>query len=504
VIIFTSNNEEKEGKESARLFSNALSGRVIELKSHGHYTEEDMKTNEFPELLEILLNSPWFGPGNLINSKDFNGLDNNIAKDKIISLLESKQLGKRTINFRLKDWLVSRQRFWGTPIPMINCGKCGIVPVPEDDLPVVLPDNIKMLNNKNPLAENKDFLNVKCPICKGLAKRESDTMDTFVNSSWYFLRYVDPKNSKEIFDKKKAKYWCPVDFYIGGKEHACLHLIYSRFYTKFLRDLGLIDFDEPAIRLFNQGMLHGGDGEKMSKSKGNVVLPEEVSKKYGIDAARFFLVSLASADKDRDWNDHGIEGSSRFLKKIYNYFSDVKVGKSSDRMLHGINKAIKDVTEQIENLRYDTCAIILRNLFDSLESEMSKNELDNLILLISPFCPHLSEELWEILGNKPFASTAKWPLYDKSKINIKFDKQDEANDKTVSDIINITGLLRGKKPSKVYLYVLPNEFDYYSVDLISKRVNLEIKIFKVNDQAKYDPENKSSKAKPGKPAIYLE
>jgi leucyl-tRNA synthetase len=275
--------------------------------------------------------------GTLINSGKFNSLDNDEAKEHITKYLESKKLGKKVVNFKLRDWLISRQRFWGTPIPIIYCDECGIVPVPEKDLPVELPEDIKFTSERNPLIGNKEFVEVKCPKCGGKGRRETDTMDTFVNSSWYFLRYCDAKNKKEIFDKNKVKYWMPIDFYIGGAEHACMHLIYFRFYTKFLRDLGLFNFDEPTLHLFNQGMVHGEDGSVMSKSLGNVVDPLDIVKKYSADTLRMFLVSVAAPDKDSSWSNTGIESIHKFLLKFINYSLDVKKGKSSPKLESKLN-----------------------------------------------------------------------------------------------------------------------------------------------------------------------
>ncbi len=484
------------------------SGMVMAVPAHDQRDFDFAQKYKIPIKFVIASNNTqkeaYKGPGKLVDSEEFTGLENEAAKEKITKYLESKKIGKKTVNFRLKDWLISRQRFWGTPIPIINCASCGPVPVPEKDLPVVLPEEVKFIEAKNPLTEHKVFLKVNCPKCGKSAERETDTMDTFVNSSWYFLRYCDAQNKKEIFDKKKVSYWCPIDLYIGGKEHACLHLIYFRFYTKFLRDLGLIKFDEPAVRLFNQGMLHGEGGEKMSKSKGNVVLPEHVSVKHGIDSARLFLMSLASPEKDRDWSENGIEGSARFLNKVYNYIENVKLKKSSEKVQHKINRAIKQVSMHIEELRYDQALIKLRNLFDSLESEIAKEDAEKAIILLSPFCPHLAEELWEMVKNKPFVSLAAWPKADEKKINEKFDKEDEATNKVVADIVNILGLIKERTPEKVYLYAIPNEYDSYNIKEIEKRVNKQVIIFKVNDKNKHDPQNKSQKAKPGKPAIYLE
>ncbi len=443
--------------------------------------------------------------GHLINSGGFTGMNNLDAIEEITKYLEKKKLGKKTIQYKLKDWLISRQRYWGTPIPVIYCDKCGIVPVPEKDLPVLLPEKVKF-GEGNPLATNKDFIETTCPKCKGKARRETDTMDTFFDSSWYFLRYCDPKNNEIPFDKNKVKYWMPVDQYIGGAEHACMHLIYARFFTKALRDLGFLDFDEPFKRLFNQGMLHGEDGFVMSKSRGNVVLPEEVSKKYGIDTARLFLVSVASPDKDVQWSENGIEGSLKFIKKLFNYFENIKLSKSSERVESKLNKTIKEVTEDIDNFRYNLAVIKLRKLFETFEEEISKETLETFLKLMHPFCPHITEELWHKLGNTTFISLEKWPVADESKINEKFEEQEKIIENTVSDINNIVKIMRnkGKKAEKVYLYVLPNEIDIYNKQEIEKRTQLAIEIFSVADKNKYDPENKAKKAKPNKPAIYIE
>jgi len=284
--------------------------------------EEVLETDIFKEdrnglLIYMGKNEAYVGEGKLCNSGEFDGSLNVEAKDKIVDWLEDR--AKKIVNYKLRDWGVSRQRYWGTPIPIVYCKKCGVVPVPEKDLPVVLPKDVKF-GEGNPLETNEDWLQCKCPRCGGGARRESDTMDTFVNSSWYFLRYADPKNAEKIFDFDRVKYWNPVDVYIGGAEHACMHLLYARFYTKFLRDIGVLDFDEPFSKLFHQGMLHAEDGRKMSKSLGNVVEPIETMRKYGVDATRWFLVSVASPDKNFDWNERGIEGSARFLRKVWGFY----------------------------------------------------------------------------------------------------------------------------------------------------------------------------------------
>ncbi|MBW2978065.1 class I tRNA ligase family protein, partial [Candidatus Woesearchaeota archaeon] len=392
------------------------------------------------------------GQGYMFRSDQFNGMSVPEAKQKMGEWMVKKKYAKKSVAYSLRDWLVSRQRYWGTPIPVIHCNKCGVVPVPEKDLPVLLPEDVKF-GKGNPLATNKKFVDVECPKCKEKAKRETDTMDTFFDSSWYFLRYCDNKNKKKAFDTKKVQYWMPVDQYIGGAEHACMHLIYARFFVKALRDLGLLKFDEPFTKLFNQGMLHGDDGYVMSKSRGNVVLPETISKKYGIDTARFFLVSIASPDKDLQWSDQGIQGSARFINKTWNYFDSVKIGKSSSKVESKLNKAIKGITEDIENFRYNLAIIKIRELFDSFEPEVNKYTLEKFLKLMHPFCPHLTEELWEKIGGKGFISLAKWPEYDESKIDLKAEANEELVHQTVSDVDSIIKLGKVEKPKEIVLFV---------------------------------------------------
>mgnify|MGYP003962596711 FL=1 len=481
-------------------------GMVMSVPAHDQRDFDFAKKYKI-EMKEVIssknqeLTQAYKGEGKLINSEEFNGTESKEAKDKITQLLQKNKLGKKTTQLKFKDWLVSRQRYWGTPIPVINCESCGQVPVSEKDLPIELPYDVKF-GEGNPLETNKEFTDVHCPKCNGDAKRETDTMDTFFDSSWYYLRYCDP-NAKEMFNQKAVDYWMPADFYIGGAEHACMHLIYARFFTKALRDLGMLSFDEPFTKLFNQGMLHAQGGEKMSKSKGNVVLPEVISKKYGVDSARFFLVSLAAPDKARDWDEKGIDSTFKFLNRVHEYIKTVKVGKSTPRTEHRVNRAIEQIEEDIQSFNYHTATIKLRTLFDKLESQISKKDLESVIKLFAPFCPHLAEEFWEIIGNKPFISLESWPKVNKSKINEKFDKEEEFTDKAVSDIINILNLIK-TETKKVYLYVLPNDLEFYNLENISRRTNKEIAIYKVNDKDKYDPENKSKKSKPGKPAIFIE
>ncbi|MCK5043377.1 leucine--tRNA ligase [Candidatus Pacearchaeota archaeon] len=465
---------------------------------------------------KITNDGAYTGLGKLINSEKFNGLENEKAKEEITKYLEhrsvypkvrntgAKKLGRKVVQFKLRDWLISRQRYWGTPIPIVYCEKCGIVPIPEKDLPIKLPKNVEF-GKGNPLETNEKWIKIKCPKCDGDARRETDTMDTFVNSSWYFLRYCDPNNKKKIFDMQKVKDWMPIDQYIGGAEHACMHLIYCRFYTKFLRDLGLLNFDEPIKKLFHQGMLHGDDGEKMSKSKGNILNPLDTIANYSTDSLRLALMSFASPDSDSNWDEKVLIGSHKFLKKIADYFENVKIKNINNIKFESkLNKIIKEVTSQIGNFKYNLAIIKLRDLFNSLPNEVSQKVLEKSLKLLHVFCPHITEELWEKIDNKNFISLSKWPEVDESKIDERFEKQEQFVEKLVGDIQHVIKLL-DKKIKNVFVYVLPNEKNIYveNLDLISKRIGTKLKIYAVNDKEKYDPENKSKKVKPGRPGIYL-
>ncbi len=490
------------------------SGMVMAVPAHDQRDFEfakkyniQIKQVILPEKQQKKYENAYLGKGVLINSEKFSGIENEKAKNEITEFLSKKNLARKITQYKLRDWGFSRQRYWGTPIPMINCAKCGLVPVPEKDLPVKLPEKVEF-GKGNPLETNEKWLKVKCPKCGNKeAKREPDTMDTFFDSSWYFLRYPDNKNSKKPFDKKIVEKWLPVDQYIGGAEHACMHLIYARFFTKALRDLGYLNFDEPFTKLFNQGMLHGEDGEKMSKSKGNVINPDEVSKKYGMDTARFFLLSLATPEKQRDWSEQGIQGSLKMIKNIFTKFERIKIIKKADEKTESkLNKIIKEVTNQIENFKYNLAIIKIRELFNSLPEETSKEVLEKSLQLLHPFCPHITEELWQGLGNKNLISLSQWPKTEENKINEKFDKQEQVIEKIVTDIINIVKIIESKGQSKknAFIYVLPNEVEFFNEDEISKRTNKNVKVFAVNNSEKYDPNNISKKTKPGKPGIYLE
>ena len=376
--------------------------------------------------------------GVLINSGEFNGLTCVEAQKKLTDIAAARGFGKATVTFRLKDWGVSRQRYWGTPIPMIHCERDGLVPVPYEHLPVVLPPQIEITQQGgSPLARVPDFVNVTCPKCGGPAKRETDTMDTFVDSSWYFYRYTDAKNNSEPFDPAVVKYWFPIDQYIGGVEHAILHLIYSRFWTKVMRDLGLIENDEPVRRLFTQGMVIK-DGAKMSKSKGNVVSPDDMVARYGADSARMYSLFAAPPDRDLDWQEDGVAGVSRFLARVYRLaMKYARVARSSDdatpdtrnatelRLLRKLHRTIAKITLDFEGRwHFNTCVAAIMELMNELQAadaQLAAGEvsapvirelLRSLVLLLAPFAPHLSAELWEELGEKSAVLRAPWPVSD--------------------------------------------------------------------------------------------
>ncbi len=487
-------------------------GAVMAVPAHDKRDYEFAKKYNLPikEVIQggNIKKEAYVGQGQLTNSDPdrFDGLDNDCAMVEISNYIKNEKFGKKAVHYKLRDWLISRQRYWGTPIPVIYCDKCGIAPLKEEDLPLKLPEKVDYKSEGNPLNHVKDWVNVKCPKCKSNAKRETDTMGGFVDSSWYFLRFCSPNNNKDAFDKKEVDYWMPVDQYIGGIEHAVGHLIYSRFFTKVLRDMKLLKFDEPFQRLFNQGIVYK-DGHKMSKSFGNVVYQTDISNKYGIDTARIFLMSVSNPESDMEWSDKGVDGSFRFLQKIHK-ISELKFKKIDGKGQHKRNLTIKNFTENIEQFKFNMAVIELMKYADYLLENPSKEGYEDLLKMISPFAPHTAEEIWHNIGNKSFISLEKWPKHDQKKINSKFEEEEKLIEKLVNDINNIVRLFKekGKEVAKAFVYVLPKELDNYSDSLseLQKRTSLEIKIFSVADKNKYDPESKSSKTKPGKPAIYLE
>lgn len=411
------------------------------------------------------------------------------AMGPIIEYIEKNGFGKRTVNYKLRDWLISRQRYWGTPIPIIYCSKCGIVHVPYEDLPVRLPkpEKCKFTGQGNPLETCKEFVETKCPKCNVKAKRETDTMDTFVDSAWYFIRYCSPKYDKAPFDKEKAEYWMPVDQYIGGIEHAILHLLYARFFTKALRDLGLATVDEPFARLLTQGMVIK-DGAKMSKSLGNVVDPAEISEKYGPDTARLFILFAALPEKELEWSDKGVKGSFRFLNRVYKlvedninnislkHYEEHKLNDSDKYVLSKMHLTIKNVTQHIENFEFSLAIGKIMEFIDILHKYKEKNKsvfdeaIKNLALMMLPFTPHLSEELWHMIKMEGFASLQEWPSYDENKIDKKAEAITTFIENTKKDIIKILSLIEMEKPKKITLFVA----DKWKYDFIEKLKN-EIK-----------------------------
>ena len=395
-----------------------------------------------------------------INSGEFSGLPTEQAKEKMAAFAESKSIGKKEIIFRLKDWGISRQRYWGTPIPVIYCPNDGLVAVPDKDLPVVLPPNPNLTGEgDSPLATTPEFVNTTCPKCGGPARRETDTMDTFVDSSWYFYRYCDPHNSNAPFDSATVKYWFPIDQYIGGITHAILHLLYSRFWCKVMRDLGLIDHSEPAARLFTQGMVLKG-GAAMSKSKGNVVGAHEMADKYGADTGRLYTLFAAPPEKDLEWSEESIDGAWRFLNRVYrlierhaNTLRDAKAAASTvsattskeKRLLRKAHQTLQRVTSDFETRWHFNSAIALimeltneiyacEPLEEGVREEVQKEVLEMLLLMLAPMTPHIAEEMWEMLGHSNGLWTSAWPT-----ANAELAKDDQ-----VEVPVQINGKLRGK------------------------------------------------------------
>jgi leucyl-tRNA synthetase len=400
---------------------------------------------------------PYSGTDSLLmNSGEFSGLACEEAMKKMAALAEEKGFGKATTTYRLKDWGISRQRYWGTPIPMIYCEKDGIVPVPEEQLPVVLPENVEItLTGGSPLGRLPEFVNVNCPKCGGPARRETDTMDTFVDSSWYFYRYTSPIDGAP-FDSPTANYWFPIDQYIGGVEHAILHLIYSRFWTKFMRDLGLIKNDEPATRLFTQGMVIKS-GAKMSKSLGNVVSPDDMVEKYGADSARMYSLFAAPPDRDLDWQDAGIEGIYRFLGRVYRFIAQNPVkadGSTFDpqalspearKVQRKLHQTIKRITDDFNGRwHFNTCVAALMELLNEYQASaaavqsapqaFAADAQRKFVIMLHPFAPYLAHELWEMLGERSNLLKKPWPKYDPAL----------AKEEEIEYVVQVNGKIRAR------------------------------------------------------------
>lgn len=405
--------------------------------------------------------------GVLVNSAEFSGMDIKAAMKGIMDKAEAEGFGKRRVNYRLRDWLISRQRYWGAPIPVIYCDDCGEQLVPEDQLPVMLPEDVKFEQGSvSPLAQSESFVNCTCPKCGKPARRETDTMDTFICSSWYYLRYTDPHNDKLPFAKDKVNYWAPVDQYIGGIEHAILHLLYSRFFTKVLRDAGMVDFAEPFTNLLTQGMVLK-DGGKMSKSKGNVVSPEEIIGQYGADTARLFILFAAPVDRDLDWSDDGVAGAYRFLRRVWRIMEifEEKIKSSSDeydvtaltaeekelrRVLH---TTIKKVTEDIrDRFMFNTAISSIMELVNAFYAFQDSKTINgglvrevslNLLKMLAPFAPHITEELWSILVAQGSIHQQQWPQYEEAAtVQAEVEIVLQINGKVRDRIMIATGISR--------------------------------------------------------------
>lgn len=466
-------------------------GAVMAVPAHDERDFEFAKKFNLP-IIEVVKGGkelPFTQYGTLVNSGEFNGLKSEEAKTKIIEKLESINSGKGKVNYRLRDWLVSRQRYWGAPIPIIYCDKCGTVPVPEEQLPVELPYNVEFApDGKSPLAKCDDFINTTCPICGGHAKRESDTLDTFVCSSWYYLRYVDNKNSEKPFDKEKVNKMLPVDMYVGGPEHACMHLLYARFINKALRDMGYLDFDEPFLSLRHQGLILGPDGQKMSKSKGNTISPDEYIKQFGSDVFRMYLMFGFAYSEGGAWSDNGIKAVSKFVEKIERTLnkgierfkannSKSTIDDSEKELNYVRHYTIKSVTNDADKFQFNTSIARLMEFNTALSKYLNEKYINTSFLkeclidfmkLLAPFAPHFAEEEWSQLGMEYSIFNQKWPEYDekalvrseveiaiqvngkiKAKINIPSNLNDEDIKKIALDEDKIKRALEGKNVKKI-------------------------------------------------------
>ena len=509
----TSVDSEKEGVFIGRYAINPVNGKEIPIYIANYVLNEygtgvimavpahDERDYQFAKKYDIPITQviqpedgsetelPYTDKGILINSGEFTNLNLRQDYSKIFDLIEEKNIGKRSTQYKLRDWVISRQRYWGAPIPMIYCEKCGYVPVPEKDLPVKLPKEVKFKpSGVSPLKEDPEFIHTKCPICGGDAIRETDTMDTFVDSSWYYLRYIDPKLNDSAFDKEKVDKWLPVDQYIGGVEHAVLHLLYSRFITKALYDMGYVSFDEPFENLFTQGMIYK-DGFKMSKSKGNVVSPDAMIKKYGIDTLRIYILFIGPPEKDVEWSGRGIEGANRFIKRIWNLYdklipqtknvdsNNVKVETEEDKRLRRkLHSVLKNLTEDMNGrFHFNTSISKSMELINDVYGYLSKKEKLNLELLkefeekflmfMYPIIPHTAEELWNRLGKSNLIAEEQWPKYDEKALE----------EDTIILPIQINGKVKGKV--KVNANITEKEVKELVLKELSSKINGEIKKF---------------------------
>ncbi len=406
-----------------------------------------------PEWQGEELEEAYIEPGIMVNSGQFNQLPSKEGIDAVSEFLEEKGWGKRTVSYRLRDWLISRQRYWGAPIPIIYCEKCGIVPVPEKDLPVLLPEDAEFRpTGESPLKYHRQFVNTTCPRCSAPARRETDTMDTFMCSNWYFLRYTSPNCDTAVFDAAKVKYWLPVDLYTGGAEHAVMHLLYARFFTKAIRDLGLVDFDEPFSRLFNQGIIIA-EKQKMSKSRGNVITPDEYVAEVGADAVRAYLMFVAPWEQGGEWNDSGISGVSRWLNRVWNlvlggYSRDEKVSpdvrQKAERELSRVtHQTIRKVTDDLEKLHLNTLIAALMEFTNHLARVKEtgavapsdwEESINTLLRLLAPTTPHIAEELWQKTKREYSIHNQSWPQWDEAL----------ARDEEITLVVQVNGKLRDR------------------------------------------------------------
>ena len=391
----------------------------------------------------------YVGSGEMINSGPFNGMSNEQAGERITGYIEGHDLGRSVVQYHMRDWLISRQRYWGTPIPIVYCDRCGEVPVPEDQLPVLLPPMSDFKpdgSGRSPLARQSEFVNTSCPCCKGAAQRETDTMGGFACSSWYFLRFTSPYYEGGPFEPQAINYWMPVDLYVGGVEHAVLHLLYARFWTHFLADEGLLPFREPFAKLLNQGQMMGTDGQRMSKSRGNVITPDSIVKRYGADALRVYVLFMAPFEQDVNWSADGINGARRFLNRIWLLYSETYIESASapnkdadlERELH---KTIQKVSQRIEGFRFNTVISALMEFVNLLSDRYQAGtwrtatyhrSLESLLVLLAPAAPFISEELWHLWGHENSVHTQDWPVWDNGL----------AEDETVQIPIQINGKVR--------------------------------------------------------------
>jgi len=396
-----------------------------------------------PKQGEIDKNKAFVEDGALFDSGEFSGLDSDEARNKIGEHLSKQNLAENKVYYKLRDWIFSRQRYWGEPIPLINCEKCGTVPLKEEDLPLELPRVEKYQptgTGESPLAAIEEWVNVKCPKCGGRARRETNTMPQWAGSSWYYLRFIDPNNQKELVDKKKEEFFMPIDLYVGGAEHAVLHLLYARFWHKFLYDLKIVSTKEPFKKLMNVGLVLAADGQKMSKSKGNVVAPDEIVEKYGADTLRVYEMFMGPFGEPIGWSENGVKGVNKFLNRVWNFSVKNKDNdESSKELLAEVNKLNKKVSEDLEKMKFNTSIAFFMEFLNFAEDKQAgRGVVERMLALLSPFAPHICEELWEIMGNKESILKEKWPEYDQGLIK----------EERMELVVQINGKVRDKIQAK--------------------------------------------------------